>query len=183
MNKKGFTLLELLVVVLIIGILTVIAFPKYELAIEKAHASEAFITFAQLETGLREQYLVLGQNVYSSRRGGQSVFDSLNISLEGGYVRSANGNYLCSKYFMYAVDCNPWWGTCRLNAFRLSGRNTPSSCDMIAMQETKYYLEADVNFESPTVKRCGNWNSGEHPFGQKFCQMMLDDGIVKELSI
>lgn len=83
---------------------------------------------------------------------------------------------------MYAIDCNPWWGTCRIDAFRLSGRNTPSSCDMIAMQDTRYYLEADVNYESPTVKRCGMWSTADQDFGRKFCQMMIDDGIVKEFS-
>ena len=40
-NKKGFTLLELLVVVLIIGILASIALPQYTKAVEKAKLSES----------------------------------------------------------------------------------------------------------------------------------------------
>ena len=41
MNKKGFTLLEMLVVVLIIGILSSIALPQYQKAIKKARVAEA----------------------------------------------------------------------------------------------------------------------------------------------
>ena len=41
MSKKGFSLLELLVVILIIGILAAMMFPKYRKVVEKARAAEA----------------------------------------------------------------------------------------------------------------------------------------------
>lgn len=46
--KQGFTLIELMVVVLIIGILSSVALPQYQKSVEKARAAEALSTLGSL---------------------------------------------------------------------------------------------------------------------------------------
>ncbi|NQT75968.1 MAG: prepilin-type N-terminal cleavage/methylation domain-containing protein, partial [Candidatus Omnitrophica bacterium] len=52
MSKKGFTLLEVLIVVIIIGILASIAMPQYISTIEKARSGEAVANIGSLRTSL-----------------------------------------------------------------------------------------------------------------------------------
>ena len=59
-NKKGFTLLELLVVVLIIGILATIALPQYRKAVEKARMTEAISAVEAIAKANERFYLVYG---------------------------------------------------------------------------------------------------------------------------
>jgi len=63
MNKKAFTLLELLVVVLIIGILAAIALPQYKLAVGKTKFSE-LKTITKALAGASQRYF-LSHGVYT----------------------------------------------------------------------------------------------------------------------
>ncbi|MDR0291779.1 MAG: prepilin-type N-terminal cleavage/methylation domain-containing protein [Elusimicrobium sp.] len=64
MTKKiydGFTLIEILVVVLIIGILSAVAIPQYNTAVKKSRAGEAFIQIKALKTAMDVYMLAAGQ--------------------------------------------------------------------------------------------------------------------------
>lgn len=61
LNQKGFTLIELMIVVAIIGILAAIAIPAYQDYIARAQTSEAVELLAGGKTPLSEYYSDRGQ--------------------------------------------------------------------------------------------------------------------------
>lgn len=72
-NKRGVSLLEVLVVLLILTTLLAIALPKYKKAIEKARAAEALVLFKRV---------VEAQKMYYSTNGKfADTFDELDVSI------------------------------------------------------------------------------------------------------
>ena len=96
-HKLGFTLLELLVVVLIIGILAGIALPQYKKAVEKAKVAEALINIKAIEDSIQRYILANG---YPS----QTIYlkDLADIELSGGeWVDAASYEIKGLNYFSY----------------------------------------------------------------------------------
>lgn len=58
--KKGFTLLELLVVVLIIAVLTAIATPRYQIAVNKSKTAEGMMALMAITSAQESYYLATG---------------------------------------------------------------------------------------------------------------------------
>ena len=62
--KKGFTLIDLLVVVLIIGILSAVALPQYTKAVTKARFAEALTLLKTMKTAKDVCFLETGSSCY-----------------------------------------------------------------------------------------------------------------------
>ena len=126
-NKiQGFSLLELLVVILIIGILAAIALPQYQRATEKAKMAEAVIMLKAIAEAQQRYYMVHNKYLTCTQT------DQLDIDFDGTTnctysfckcKQTDNFAYMCDmaaggdiafaqrlpyyKYYMYITQQNP----------------------------------------------------------------------------
>ena len=123
-NKRGFTLLELLVVVLIIGILAGIALPQYNKAVLKARFAEALVNVKAIEDSV-DRYLLANGFV-----DGANLCD-LDVELSGGEF---------NEYCNYITDKFIYWLSMESDRYEILGypKNSFAYLNIYFYQDVKY---------------------------------------------
>ena len=168
-NKTGFTLLELLVVVLIIGILAGIALPQYKKAVIKSRATTMMSILDMIVKGEEIYYLNKGQGTTDARE--------LDIQLpeicvptedddDSGTIWSCGGDFLLNLQIPSAISASYCPGhntsvTDCSNAFRYFQLGWGTS-----------FHEPTVNVRySPNSRRCWMPNNA-NPIGESICKLL-----------
>lgn len=76
-NKSGFTLLEIIIVVIIIGVLASLALPKFFSTVEFSRAQEAYSAMATVRGSLERYYLMKNSTYASASTSNIDVGDPL----------------------------------------------------------------------------------------------------------
>lgn len=151
MKNQGFTLIELMVVVLIIGILSAIALPQYEMAVEKSRISEAMINLKALSDAY-QRYFQANPN----EEGITSKRQVADVDLRGGTW--TNDTTFTTDLFVYRL------GSTGVTACRTDSGDT-STCIYQLMQKP------DMGDGEP-LKEC-RAGSVDQDTGEQMCKFFL----------
>ena len=109
-NKRAFTIIELLVVVLIIGILAAVALPQYQKAVEKSRIAEAMQVMSDIAKGidlylLENGYPESGTENLIGDEDECDVLNKLDIDVESSLACDEYCGYCVSQNFAYSAHC------------------------------------------------------------------------------
>ena len=159
-DKSGFTLIEMLVVVLIIGILAGIALPQYTLAVEKARSAEALMNLATIKREI--QFYITANGLPTDS---VSYKDFATVELSGGEWRY---NVYQTKFFDYNANIDRNGGYIEIRRIK----NEEGDYDLVLMC---YTFESYFNDDSPSGD---GWYCSciteLTDFGQKMCKAIYE---------
>jgi len=114
-NSQGFTLIELMIVVAVIGILSAIAFPSYTAYVQRSHRADARNYLQSVAQRLEQNYSLAGR--YDTTQDGAAIGAAF-INATGFAVVPAGGpaRYNISFVAPVAPATNPAQGTFLLQA-------------------------------------------------------------------
>ncbi len=168
MNKKGFTLLELLIVVIIIGILAAIALPQYEKTVTKSKSAQMSEAVSSIAKAAQTFYMLHGS--------WQDSFEELDIDyaypknstsvcLSGLYGESFQKDNLEFVIHKNSSDTNPY------NHISVRFANGPYKCTGFAFL-LNYQNNPDLENRLLCYERLGNTRGSKNQKGD-FCTKIM----------
>jgi prepilin-type N-terminal cleavage/methylation domain-containing protein len=95
MNRKGFTLLELIVVLIVMGALVAIAMPQYMMFVERSRAAEAITAIGGIKAAEEANWISSNPSSYAAGAWpAGAATTSVGLTLQSthwGYVATAGG--------------------------------------------------------------------------------------------
>ena len=144
-SKFGFTLLELLVVVIIVGILAAIALPQYKMAVAKSRYSTMMDLAKSIAQAEERYFLVNGSYTQDMQ--------TLDIDMPNGYNKPDSIDYCYD------------WGGCRLDGVSVRCSNFSAKS-----QITIYLRNGAVGSGLRGLMFCDSWSYDENDFSSKLCK-------------
>lgn len=123
MNRKAFTLTEIIVVVIILSITASFAFPKYQKAIRTAHERDAVLALSAIQSAGRIYYINNGAAFLSGTNLDLSALNNnfkTNIMANGmtyDYTSTAPNSYTITAFWDEAGTAND---------FQITAQGTPN---------------------------------------------------------
>jgi len=105
-TKGGFSLIELMIVIVIIGILAAVGVPIYTGNVKKAKQSECDATMGTIRTQLRVEYAE--NDIYpvaNSAVTAVAALDFVAADLTGKYFTAANYTYVSADSVTFTLTC------------------------------------------------------------------------------
>ena len=152
-NKKGFTLIEMLVVVLIIGILAGVALPQYTKTVEKSRVAEVLLNAAALEKAIDIYVLTNGYPNDTVRFINQSPDAVLDVNIKESL--ECYQSVCASKYFTYSAACSQ--NSCYLSAERRL--NPPYYTIRFTKRKNEEYWEKMCEYDDSSEWLCKHLES------------------------